>query len=69
MAAGDYVEIDVADTGAGMPRDTRRSLEPFFTTKAGGSGRGLGFSMVYGFIKQSGGHTRLRQRTRRGHGG
>ncbi|TFV92557.1 response regulator [Oxalobacteraceae bacterium OM1] len=59
-ARTDHILIEVADTGSGMPPDVlERAFEPFFTTKPAGQGTGLGLSMAYGFVQQSGGHIRL----------
>jgi len=53
----DYVRLTIADEGVGMPPEVlERAFDPFFTTKQGGKGSGLGLSMVYGFVKQSGGN-------------
>jgi hypothetical protein len=57
---GQYVMIAVSDTGAGIaPELIEQVFEPFFSTKPEGKGSGLGLSMVYGFVKQSGGHVKI----------
>lgn len=57
---GQYVLLAITDSGTGMEREVlERAFEPYFSTKAEGEGTGLGLSMAYGFVKQSGGHMRI----------
>ncbi|HEX6706643.1 MAG TPA: ATP-binding protein [Albitalea sp.] len=66
-AAGDAVEIAVSDTGHGIPEHQQTQVfDPFFTTKAAGEGSGLGLSIVYGFVRQSGGEVALVSKPGRG---
>jgi signal transduction histidine kinase/CheY-like chemotaxis protein len=67
LPCGAYLHLSVCDSGVGMPAEVlQRALEPFFTTKPLGQGSGLGLSIVYGFVRQSGG--RLRIVSEPGHG-
>jgi CheY-like chemotaxis protein len=60
LPPGQYVSISVADTGTGMAEEIiAKVFDPFFTTKPIGQGTGLGLSMVYGFVRQSGGQVRI----------
>ena len=60
VTPGQYIMLAVSDTGCGMAPDIiGKVFEPFFSTKSEGKGSGLGLSMVYGFVKQSGGHVKI----------
>ncbi|MET0322094.1 MAG: ATP-binding protein [Duganella sp.] len=60
VAPGQYVMVAVTDTGCGMPPEVlHQAFDPFFSTKPEGQGTGLGLSMVFGFVKQSGGHVNI----------
>ena len=65
--AGDYAVLSITDTGTGMlPEVIARAFDPFFTTKPLGQGTGLGLSMTYGFVQQSGGHVQIASTVGRG---
>jgi signal transduction histidine kinase len=60
MATGEFVQLRISDTGAGMTDEVRRkAIDPFFTTKPQGQGTGLGLSMTFGYIRQSNGYMKI----------
>ena len=67
LSPGEYICIDVTDTGTGMSAEVAaRAFDPFFTTKPIGQGTGLGLSMIYGFARQSNGHAMIESRVGQG---
>jgi signal transduction histidine kinase len=67
LVPGDYIRIDVTDTGVGMSAEVAaRAFDPFFTTKPIGQGTGLGLSMIYGFARQSNGHVTIDSKIKQG---
>lgn len=67
VVSGDYIKLSIMDTGTGIAdADLAQVFEPFFTTKEVGKGSGLGLSMVFGFVRQSGGHISVRSKVGEG---
>src|SRR5678815_5224141 len=67
IRSGDYLNIEVTDTGCGMTTEVKeRAFEPFFTTKAVGKGTGLGLSQIFGFAHQSGGEVGIESEVGKG---
>ncbi len=67
LQPGAYISLSVTDTGSGMtPEVIARAFDPFFTTKPLGEGTGLGLSMIYGFVRQSGGQVAIESKVGRG---
>ena len=68
LPSGDYISLQVSDTGTGIPEDViDRVFEPFFSTKPTGAGTGLGLATVYGIVTRAGGAVRVASGTGRGH--